>query len=396
MRNDMSPEARAGAARRSPTPCWETVAAGRRPGAAATRRSPIMSPIRRRFMPAAGGDMAQAALRAGLVDRIGDRTPVRPAHGRARRHMTRTCPRPLSTRSIYDGLGRRASGQPIQGGEIGILTVAGTIVDGEAGPSTAGGETIARNLERGARGQQSQGAGRAGRFARRLGARLGADPPRRSCRARRARHSGGHRRWVRSRRRAAIGSRPPATSIFAEPSTITGSIGVFGILPSFEGTLRQAQHRRRRRAARRRLSGRPDLLRGPSPEASELLQTGGREHLSPLRRPGRAGARPAAGAGPVRSPRDGCGTAARRASCGLVDRFGSLDDAVAEAARRALDPRQRCRGLSREEPGCSPSALIGGAAAAGQYAPARARRLRRGCATRPEAVIERGSLRRCA
>src|SRR6185503_10417223 len=35
------------------------------------------------------------------------------------------------------------------GGEIGVLTVAGDIVDGRAGPGTAGGETIARNLERG-------------------------------------------------------------------------------------------------------------------------------------------------------------------------------------------------------------------------------------------------------
>ena len=29
----------------------------------------------------------------------------------------------------------------------------------------------------------------------------------------------------------------PADFIYAEPSTITGSIGVFGIIPSFQGTL---------------------------------------------------------------------------------------------------------------------------------------------------------------
>ena len=31
----------------------------------------------------------------------------------------------------------------------------------------------------------------------------------------------------------------PGDFVFAEPSTVTGSIGVFGVLPSFEGTLQR-------------------------------------------------------------------------------------------------------------------------------------------------------------
>ena len=31
----------------------------------------------------------------------------------------------------------------------------------------------------------------------------------------------------------------PADFIYAEPSTITGSIGVFGVFPSFQGTLQK-------------------------------------------------------------------------------------------------------------------------------------------------------------
>src|SRR5690606_19836804 len=62
-------------------------------------------------------------------------------------------------------------------------------------------------------------------------------------------------------------------TIFAEPTTITGSIGVFGVLPSFEGTLQRigvgADGVRTTP-----LSGEPDILRGPSPEADRLLQTG--------------------------------------------------------------------------------------------------------------------------
>ena len=48
----------------------------------------------------------------------------------------------------------------------------------------------------------------------------------------------------------------PADAIFAEPSTITGSIGVFGILPSFQGSMPSsglpptASRRRRCRASR--------------------------------------------------------------------------------------------------------------------------------------------------
>ncbi|HST35768.1 MAG TPA: S49 family peptidase, partial [Allosphingosinicella sp.] len=121
--------------------------------------------------------------------------------------------------------------------------------------------------------------------------------------------------------------------IFAEPSTITGSIGVFAILPSFEGTLQRlgvgADGVRTTP-----LSGEPDLLRGPSPEADRLLQTGVEttyrrfvnlvartRHLTPQR------------VDEIGQGRVWAGGTARQ--LGLVDRFGSLDDAVAEAARRA-------------------------------------------------------------
>jgi protease-4 len=121
--------------------------------------------------------------------------------------------------------------------------------------------------------------------------------------------------------------------IFAEPSTITGSIGVFGILPSFEGTLRQLNIGVDG-VRTTPLSGQPDVLRGPSPEANRLLQTGiessyrrfielvaRARHLSPAR------------VNEIAQGRVWSGGAAHQ--LGLVDRFGSLDDAVQEAARRA-------------------------------------------------------------
>ena len=65
----------------------------------------------------------------------------------------------------------------------------------------------------------------------------------------------------------------PGDFIFAEPSTITGSIGVFGVLPSFEGTLAKLGVGADG-VKTTPLSGEPDLLKGPSPEADALIQAG--------------------------------------------------------------------------------------------------------------------------
>src|SRR5207248_6896805 len=65
----------------------------------------------------------------------------------------------------------------------------------------------------------------------------------------------------------------PANFIYAEPSTITGSIGVFGVLPSFQGTL-QKLGVGADGVKTTPLSGEPDLFKGPSSEAGQLIQTG--------------------------------------------------------------------------------------------------------------------------
>ena len=82
-RNDMSPEARQQSQALADA-LWETWRAdvGR-----ARPRARIADWVANpdAFLQPAGGDMARAARRAGLVDRIGDRTAVRRAHGGARR-----------------------------------------------------------------------------------------------------------------------------------------------------------------------------------------------------------------------------------------------------------------------------------------------------------------------
>ena len=54
----------------------------------------------------------------------------------------------------------------------------------------------------------------------------------------------------------------PGDFIFAEPSTITGSIGVFGILPSFQGAMAKLGVGADG-IKTTPLSGEPDLFHGP-------------------------------------------------------------------------------------------------------------------------------------
>ncbi len=269
-------------------------------------------------------------------------------------------------------------------GQIGILTVAGEIIDGHGAPGTAGGETIAGNLERGLED------GRLKALVVRVdspgGSVLASERIRRAILAAKAR---GLPVVISMGSVAASGGYWVATAgdiIFAEPSTITGSIGVFGILPSFEGALERlglgADGVRTTP-----LSGEPDLLRGPSPEADRLLQMGVEATYSRfVGLVARARRLPPARVNEIAQGRVWAGGTARQ--LGLVDRFGSLDDAVAEAARRArIDPDDARAVYLEEEPDFWAQLLTG---LAGDEARAAAPRdAFAGLARRPEAMIER-------
>ena len=152
-----------------------------------------------------------------------------------------------------------------------MVTIAGTIIDGKAGPGTAGGDTIANEIATGVhqkgikalvvRVDSPGGSVLASERIRQalLDAKANKVPIVVSMGSVAA--SGGY--WVAT----------PADYIYAEPSTITGSIGVFGVLPSFQGTL-QKLGIGADGVKTTPLAGEPDLLKGPSPEANELLQTG--------------------------------------------------------------------------------------------------------------------------
>jgi protease-4 len=327
IRTDMSPESReaslalAGALWET----WQQDVLKARPKA--RLQGYVMQPVER--FAAAGGDMAKAALASGLVDRLGERAAfeerLREVVGTDNEEL------PGSYRAIkYDAwLADNPAAKPA--GEIGILTVAGEIVDGKADPGTAGAETIVDNLQKGLsqhdlkalvlRVDSPGGSVTASERIRQavLEAKGRGLPVVVSMGSVAA--SGGY--WIAT----------PADKIFAEPETITGSIGVFGILPSFEGTLQKlgvgADGIRTTP-----LTGEPDLLRGPSPVADRLIQLSVENMyrrfialVSTARKMAPAKVHQ------IAQGRVWDGGTARQ--LGLVDSFGSLDAAVAEAARRA-------------------------------------------------------------
>ena len=330
-RTDMSPESRA-ANQALAGALWENWQQDVRRGRPkAQLASYVAAPVER--FAAAQGDMARAALSAGLVDRLGDRT----AFGNRLAELAGRQDDELSGsfKAIKFDSWIAANPSSDAGGEIGVLTVAGEIVDGKAGPGTAGAETIVDTLQKGIAQRRLKAL--VLRVDSPGGSTLASERIRQAVLAAKARGlpvvvsmgslaaSGGY--WISM----------PADHIFAEPETITGSIGVFGIIPSFEGTLEKigvgADGVRTTP-----LSGEPDIFRGPSPAADRLIQLSientYRRFIALV-----AAARklPPQRVHEIAQGRVWDGGTARQ--LGLVDGFGSLDDAIREAARRAkLDP----------------------------------------------------------
>jgi protease-4 len=131
-RTDMSPEARA-AAQALAGSLWETWLNEVRTARPKAQIVPYAAqPLEQ--LARSGGDLAQAALNAGLVDKLGDRT----AYGKRLAELGGVLDEdvPGSFKAIRYQQWLSANPAP-KGGRIGVVTVAGNIVDGEAGPGTA-------------------------------------------------------------------------------------------------------------------------------------------------------------------------------------------------------------------------------------------------------------------
>nr|WP_314446888.1 signal peptide peptidase SppA [uncultured Sphingomonas sp.] len=333
-RSDMSPEARENAQALTGAlfETWRDDIRKARPRANVdlSLRQPVQ------LVRAAGGDFALASQRAGLVDKVADR----------RAFEKRLAELGGADEKLAGGFKRirldryiAAEVRPQRGtGPIGVVTVAGNIVDGRAPLGTAGGESITEAIEKGIQGGKIKAL--VVRIDSPGGSALASERIRQALLAAREKNipvvasmgnvaaSGGY--WI------AAG----AQHIIAEPSTITGSIGVFGILPSFQGSLEKLGVNADG-VRTTPLSGEPDLLKGPSPEAGQLIQLGVESTYGKfLRIVGDARRKTPQQVDAVGQGRVWSGGQARQ--LGLVDQFGGMEEAVAKAGELAgLDAGNR-------------------------------------------------------
>ncbi|HWU96099.1 MAG TPA: signal peptide peptidase SppA, partial [Sphingomonas sp.] len=214
------------------------------------------------------GDIAKANLALGIVDKLGDRL----AFGKRVAEIAGVASGKPAGNFNRIKLADFIAAHPLPtGGEaIGVLTVAGEIIDGKAGPGKAAGDTVSAALLKGLAEKQLKAL--VVRVDSPGGSALASEQIRQAILQARAKGipvvvsmgslaaSGGY--WV-----ATTGD-----TIFAEPNTITGSIGIFGVIPTFEKTLAKIGVGADG-VKTTPLTGQPDVFGGTNAETDALLQS---------------------------------------------------------------------------------------------------------------------------
>jgi len=275
------------------------------------------------------GDIAKANLQSGLVDKLGTRFDFGKRVAEIVGSDSNKAAGTFNTIKYASYV--EANPLPTRGSAIGVLTIAGDIVDGRSGTGTAGADTVSRALLDGLAKKNLKAL--VVRVDSPGGSALASEDMRRAIMEAKAQKlpivvsmgslaaSGGY--WVST----------AGDVIFAQPNTITGSIGIFGIIPSFENTLKKIGVTTDG-VKTTPLSGQPDVMGGFTAETDAIFQAGiengyrqfitrvsEARKLSPTR------------VDEIGQGRVWDGGTARQ--IGLVDRFGGLNDAIDEAARRA-------------------------------------------------------------
>ena len=275
------------------------------------------------------GDAAQAALDAGLVDELLTRDQWQ-AQLRARFGADADDPdsfRKVTPARYLAHAGKENASAPV----IAVLTVQGTIIDGETQAGTTGGDTLAAQIRKARNDARVRalvlridspgGSAFASELIRReLQLTRNAGKPVIASMSGTA-ASGGY--WVAS----------GADEIWALPSTLTGSIGIFALLPELVDT---ANHLgiHTDGVGTAPLAGLPDPLRPLPPDAQRsaqlMLEHGYRRFLEVVAEARKMSPREVDQVG---QGRVWTGEAAHK--LGLVDQLGTLPQAIAAAAARA-------------------------------------------------------------
>ena len=308
---------------------WKADVAKARPKAqvAAITKDPVA------WFTAAKGDGAQAALNAGLIDKIGDNV----AFGERVKHLAGPGEdKDMPGTYAYSKPDALLAAHPLsaEGKAVAVVTVAGEIVDGKAGPGIAGGDRIAKLIDK-ANGDDA--AALVLRVDSPGGSVLASEQIRGALNRFKAPKNGIARPVVVSMANLAASGgywvSTPAQRIFAEPATVTGSIGIFAAIPSFEDTL--ARYGVTSDGVRTTpLSGQPDLLGGLTPEVEKLLQANIEQGYGRfINLVGKSRGKSADEVDAMAQGRVWDGGTARQK--GLVDEFGGLPEALKYAAGAA-------------------------------------------------------------
>ena len=303
---------------------------------------------------ASGNDLSAASKAAGLVDHIGSRLEFERHVAALAGSSDDSRPWKYNRIKLADWIAANPARE--SGSRIAVVPVVGEIVDGIADPGKAGGETIVKHILDAV--ADSSVKALVLRVDSPGGSVLASERIRSALLEAKARHlpivvsmanvaaSGGY--WIST----------PADRIVAEPDTITGSIGVFAILPSFETALGKIGVTADG-ITTTPLSGQPDIVHGTNAAFDSLAQASVETIYT--RFTGLVAASrhlPIARVREIAEGRVWAGGTARQ--LGLVDQFGGLDTAIAVAAKLAnVDPAKAYGHLFEEGPDPFATALAG-------------------------------------
>ncbi|MGV3730019.1 MAG: signal peptide peptidase SppA [Sphingopyxis sp.] len=278
---------------------------------------------------AAGNNLSKASLDAGLVDKLGSRMAFSRRVAEISGTTDESKPWDYNAIPLENWVAANPPARP--GSAIAVVPVVGEIVDGEAPTGLAGGTTIAEHILDAATDSSVKAI--VLRVDSPGGSVLASEEIRQALLAAKAKKlpvvvsmanvaaSGGY--WIST----------PADRIFAEPETITGSIGVFGILPSFDQALAKIGVNADG-IATTPLSGQPDIFGGVNDEFNALAQASVEDIYTRFTGlVAKSRKQPLEKILPIAEGRVWAGGTARQ--LGLVDQFGGLPEALAAAAKLA-------------------------------------------------------------
>ena len=220
---------------------------------------------------AAGGRSSVAALEAGLIDSVGGRTAVR---ARLTEIVGSDGNGSFNQVGFLEYLEEQRPPSfmpPMSNNRVALVVASGTILDGDHPPGTIGGDTVARLVRRARlddgikaiilRVNSGGGSAFASEVIRRELAQAREDGKPVVVSMGGVAASGGY--WISM----------ASDKVFAEPETITGSIGIFGMFPTFEKPLQKHLGVRTDGVGTNWLAGALDPTRTLDPRAGQMIQT---------------------------------------------------------------------------------------------------------------------------